>query len=676
MTRLVVELAPSLVERLAEGRRKEVPRPANLFEVARELQQKKLAALLERFGNPPSSPLIRDESFHSGVEGSSVLSSRASKAAAALLSTFLIDVNGLAPRAQEKLLEGLQSLDGIIDTAEFELTSEEAGISLQDGPVSYVHEQEYLAALGVNDVVRGNGEWYEVGFAALEFGWNLDHEALSRTVAAPPALLPAPTDPKYMHDWSAAHGTSVLGICVGGGKMQGIAAGARVKALLRAGRGVDFANTIYELLDNSRPSSLRFGDILLVELQQSGDDHMTAGLPLEVHPAVFRAIQLAVSLGIVVIEVAGNGRVVGTTRRGWDLDNIARDRRRAPAWAPRRPNVWKLPVQLLINAPRFVRHPVEAWTQRQRSPDSGAILVSGCLPPDSNKPPKSYTADARYNSGERVDCYGWGSGVFTCGEDNPPTIPKPHPNRSYDRNFKGTSAAAAMITGVALAIQRMANEVLGYPLSPFQLRAVLRDPRGGVPVSVPGKPQRIVPHLPSIHALLEELPRLFIKSFDDDDGTGRLVQAVDAQSPDIFLSAKRSRNPRARRDRITPGQKAYVYVGVRNLGDAPATAVRATAHWSIHNEDPNAKAVWYELEESQPRAVPPHPETTLLGPIEFRVVFSEPKKIDIMAAAGARLDPRPLIPPARTTNGGLSRAELLEFLQANASVAVRTFELG
>ena len=349
-----------------------------------------------------------------------------------------------------------------------------AGSALPAATPVYHREQRYLDAIGVEDVPN-DGNWYGVGFADLDVGWNLDHEAL-RHIARPPLF---PADMTEIPE--GTHGTAVLGVVVGAAKIRGIAQGAAVKALIFPTRGRrSIAEQLLEFLDGAQSGALQFGDILLIEIEQEGGDGIPEGLPLEVQPAVFKVIQLAVSRGIVVIEAAGNGARRGSVRAGWDLDEVAKDGRRAPAWASSG-----------IGA----------------IPGSGAIMVSGCTPPFPERVADTYTADDRLNFGSRIDCYGFGSCVVTSGDYFPPpsggaSRNRDDPNAWYDCGFGMTSAAAAMITGVALAIQRMAHEALGHALSPSVLRGLLRDPQCGASVRRNGQHVGIVPHLAKVRERL------------------------------------------------------------------------------------------------------------------------------------------------------------------------------
>jgi len=62
----------------------------------------------------------------------------------------------------------------------------------------------------------------------------------------------------------------------------------------------------------------------------------------------------------------------------------------------------------------------------------------------------------RSNYGSRVDCYAWGEGVFTTTSDTNGQAPA---TNLYRDDFGNTSAATAIIAGVALSVQGMAEVV-------------------------------------------------------------------------------------------------------------------------------------------------------------------------------------------------------------------------
>jgi len=476
MSRVVVKLADTWVRKLIGRADAEGLDYDTLERAAKDLSIPGLVRVFDRFGHPSSRPLIQSRSIRKLASAPPNAPACSENETEGLIGFFAIDLGNLEPAEQEQFLRGLQSLHHIVESAAFE-PSYRAACTVQSAATPlYRRDQCYLDAIGIDDV-PSNGSWYGVGFAEMDVGWNLDHEALrhiGRPRLFPVNMTEIPED---------THGTAVLGVVVGSAKIQGIAQGAAVKALLFPARGwKNIAEQFLDFLDAEQNDALQFGDIVLIELEQEAGPGTPQGLPLEVQPAMFRAIELAVSRGIVVIEAAGNGTKHGSVRKGWNLDEIATGGRHAPAWS-------------------------RTSTSGDAFPRSAAIMVSGCVPPFPARVGEKYEADVRLNFGSRVDCYGFGSAVVTSGDNFPPPgydIPVDHndPSVWYDCGFGMTSAAAAMVTGAALAIQRMAHEEMGRALSPSELRNVLRDPRCGASVRRNGQHVGIVPHLAKIRNLL------------------------------------------------------------------------------------------------------------------------------------------------------------------------------
>jgi len=595
---------------------------------------------------------------------------------------------------RKELVAALGKLKKVVASASFEPTYRTAGGVVAPAAPSFRDHQKYLAAfphpvkpgdtpgIGVDalpDTIDGRG----CGFADLDAGGNLRHEALVHL--GDPLILP--------RAYSAPpnnHATAVLGIIAGRAKIRGIAPGASLKARLFGVHGKSIAETIFDLLAEPGPGGdlFKFGDILLIELAGDVAEHDIQDLPLEISPPDFRAIQWAVSLGIPVIAVAGNGHRVNGQMEGWDLDDVAAHAEWAPAW--QRPP--RTGIKGLLDRVFPWIHP------RSPIPDSGAILVSGCRSvAQSDGAGPFVQADEEYNYGSRVDCYGWGKGVMTIGANLPPkptNVPPPaDENEWYDQAFVGTSAAAAMVTGVALLVQQMARELMGFPLGPLQLRAVLTHAGAGTPVRRDGKPtNRQLPNLARLHELLHNLPKLSIRAFVGDAGgspADRAGMLLDTQSPDIFVTGKSSKHPDTAfdspnddadrmptYDRPTRGKQSYIYVRLRNRGDGPARNVRVTAYWARHDTNASEYVAWHELPTLEAETIHSGSDFTIVGPIIWEVGRRTSGTIDLLVAAGGELDPRPSLPPVRDgKRKGLSRADLLEFVQRSTNVAMRTFDL-
>ena len=161
------------------------------------------------------------------------------------------------------------------------------------------------------------------------------------------------------------------------------------------------------------------GDVVLLNI---GPFNGPLNGPLELDRTAWMLIRIGSDLGIVMVEPAGNGNL--------DLD-----------------------------------------TQPDLG-DSGAIIV-GAGSPDIHHDKLRVS-----NFGSRVNLQAWGSDVFTLGYGDF-AQPGGDVNQSYTDNFSGTSAAAPMIAACAVALQSLANEHLGQPLTPLELRDILI--RTGIP---------------------------------------------------------------------------------------------------------------------------------------------------------------------------------------------------
>ena len=154
------------------------------------------------------------------------------------------------------------------------------------------------------------------------------------------------------------------------------------------------------------------GDVLLLEVQDGNN------LPIEMDDAVFIAIGNAIALGIIVVEAAGNGSL--------DLDTV-----------------------VALNAK-----------------DSGAIVVGASLAGlDATATGHDRwviaTPGPGSNFGARVDCYAYGEGVVTTGPAFNPACVLGSGTRAtnqYRCDFGGTSAAAAIVAGAAVALQGLTSQ--------------------------------------------------------------------------------------------------------------------------------------------------------------------------------------------------------------------------
>jgi hypothetical protein len=207
---------------------------------------------------------------------------------------------------------------------------------------------------------------------------------------------------------------------------------------------------------------LNFGDILLVETQSFHSETKNKVWPPEIHDATFQAIRLATALGIIVIEAAGNGDIRNSS--GNDLGNFFSNKKR-----------------ILNPASRYFK-------------DSGAIIVAAA----SMDWPHSRINYSNY--GKRINCYAWGEGVATGGNEGASQDSAIHP---YATDFNGTSSASAIIAGVALAVQSISEIKHNIRLSPAQMRYILSSNRYGT-ASANGRAKDKIGVMPDLKKVIDQ----------------------------------------------------------------------------------------------------------------------------------------------------------------------------
>jgi hypothetical protein len=310
----------------------------------------------------------------------------------------------------------------------------------------------------------------------IEYDWTLDHEDLELppTVNIDPATLLSP--------YGTSHGTAVLGVIGALGNGYGVTGIAPAAALLVApALTAEFGYNLPRAI-NLATGALAPGDAILLEQQTTVCAFPTARFgPVEWDPATFDAISLATSLGIVVVEAAGNGAA--------NLDD--------PSCAG-----------------RFDRS----------TRDSGAIVVGAGVSTSRER--------ASFSSyGSRVDLQGWGNSVTTSGYGGL-FDPGGDVRQQYTGTFSGTSSASAIVTGAALAVQGTLRARGLAPLDPVDLRALLVDT--GTPQVASDPPAEHIGPLPSIpHALA----RILAPPNDGFDraipaGAGTLSGTLENATPD------------------------------------------------------------------------------------------------------------------------------------------------
>ena len=212
--------------------------------------------------------------------------------------------------------------------------------------------------------------------------------------------MPVIGSAQQIPEW-AGHGTAVLGIvaAVDNNKgVVGIAPQAKVRVVSQwFGTHFNTAEAIAAAIEQ-----MQAGDVFLIETTAPPDPKL-GWVPVEVQPLVFDLIKMATSIGITVLEPAGNntiskedGTIVGI---GSDLDAFTNN-----------------------NGKRVLDRTTTACN------DSGAIMVGAA---------RSVVPHERLsfsNFGSRVDCYAWGEHIATCGGYIPFDPNETSPQKTYTLN--------------------------------------------------------------------------------------------------------------------------------------------------------------------------------------------------------------------------------------------------
>ena len=295
---------------------------------------------------------------------------------------------------------------------------------------------------------RGEG----VGLFDVEQAWRLDHD----DIAPLAATLLCNTNRDGRNGFPGDHGNATLGVVAGAANAIGVAGIAHRVASVRIashfktdGLRVEDPLAVVDAL-TVVGTVVSPGDVVLIEAQRDG-------LPVETQIADFDAIRFvagAGAIGAVVVEPAGNGD---------DTDGVDLD---VPQGAPVAGTQW--------------------WATR--TDDSGAILVgAGRSKPENG----GHACRRESNFGASVHCHAWGDRVLTAAA------------AGYLQGYAGTSAASAIIAGVAASVQGMHRAAHGGPLAATDLRALLADAALGTAQHMP--PAHPIGPMPDQRRLAEKI---------------------------------------------------------------------------------------------------------------------------------------------------------------------------
>ncbi|HTE09307.1 MAG TPA: S8 family serine peptidase [Chitinophagaceae bacterium] len=279
----------------------------------------------------------------------------------------------------------------------------------------------------------------------IEQGWFLNHEDFPAIGSPSEISLLSGVNKQYK-----GHGTAVLGVILSqDNAIGGVGITPCVKTNVISNwrdsvhRTANDADAILDAIDKLNP-----GDVLLIELQKQRIVQLNLlVLPVETDPAVFEAISLGSANGITIIESAGNGNI--------DLDShkFSIKSREPKAFILRRGNI------ALTGDPAFR--------------DSGAVMIGSATSGVPHERLVDESSSLSSNYGTRIDCYAWGENITTAGNNGTggPTL--------YTSRFGGTSGAAAIVAGAAIAVQSMLWNAEKRHFTSRQLRSILSDPETG-----------------------------------------------------------------------------------------------------------------------------------------------------------------------------------------------------
>jgi hypothetical protein len=329
----------------------------------------------------------------------------------------------------------LEQLEGFVEYAYVAPTPEDPVVGTTN---QLFPNQRYLKpapeGIGVQAAWAKGVDGLGVRIIDLERGWVLGtHEDLPKTIRLLAGVKEAA---------SRFHGLAVLGILAAIDDVRGVAgicpaATLDVVSYIERQGGRTTERIADRIATTAR--NMPFGGVLLLEVQEP-DRRFNTKLPVESVRLQFEAIHLATSLGIVVVEAAGNGK--------FDLDTFT-DIDGRHTLNPGVPGEFKQSNAIMVGASR------------------------GSFPHQRND---------LSNFGSRIDCFAYGDRIATTGDLDKPDVPSIYwdPDKEYRPGrfgFGGTSGASAIIAGVCVLVQDLRDRlpVVGPAgrLGPVAMRALL-----------------------------------------------------------------------------------------------------------------------------------------------------------------------------------------------------------
>jgi subtilisin family serine protease len=315
---------------------------------------------------------------------------------------------------------------------------------------------------------RGEG----VSIVDIEGGWRFTHEDLTRSVDG----LVGGTAIDDI-GWRN-HGTAVLSEIAGDQNamgVTGIAPGARVAAISHTPQGSSSA-----ILAAAR--RLQPGDIMLLEMHRPGPRFAFQERPsdqrgyiaVEWWPDDYDAVVFAVRKGVIVVSAAGNGAE--------NLDD--------PLYSVRPNSAGQF----------FPPNWINPFDRTRR--DSGSIVVGAGAPATGSFGNDRGRLDFS-NFGALVDAQGWGRDVVACGYGD---LQNGQEDRLYTSTFSGTSSASPIVVGALACVQGIRRAAGRPPLTPAQVRALLRATGAPQQNGIFGPATQRIGNRPNIKDMVASMP--------------------------------------------------------------------------------------------------------------------------------------------------------------------------